>query len=79
MELKQRLKRRLVEARQMSEKLLADFQSPEQWTHQVGPTCNHALWFVGHMAQTDNFFISVIAPEKVKTIEGLREKFGMGS
>jgi hypothetical protein len=79
MELKERLKRRLVEARQMSEKLLADFQSPEQWTHQVGPTCNHALWFVGHMAQTDNFFISVIAPEKMKVIEGLREKFGMGS
>lgn len=79
MELKERLKRRLIEARQMSEKLLADFHSPEQWTHQVGPTCNHALWFVGHMAQTDNFFISVIAPAKVKAIEGLREKFGMGS
>ncbi len=31
------------------------------------------------MGQTDNFFISLIAPEKAVTKEGWSEKFGMGS
>ena len=63
----------------MSERLLADFQTPGQWVYQVHPNCNHALWFVGHMANTDNFLISLVAPEKATSIENWATKFGMGS
>ena len=45
MNLKERLICRLKTAREFSEKLLADFKTPEQWTHQVHPNSNHALWF----------------------------------
>ena len=76
---KQRLQRQLASTRRMSERLLADFQSPEQWVYQVHPNCNHALWFVGHMANTDNFLISLVAPEKASTFEGWATRFGMGS
>ena len=76
---KVRLQRQLASTRRMSERLLADFQTPEQWVYQVHPNCNHALWFVGHMANTDNFLISLVAPEKATSIEGWANKFGMGS
>jgi uncharacterized damage-inducible protein DinB len=79
MDLKQHLHRQLASVRQQSERLLADFRTPEQWTFQVHPTCNHALWFAGHMATVDNFFLSLIAPEKVRPIPEFQAKFGMGS
>jgi len=79
MSLKQRLRRGLVNMRQMSERLLADFKTPEQWTFQVHPACNHALWFVGHMATSDNFFLSLVAPQQSKQNPELQSKFGMGS
>ena len=79
MDPKQRLQRQLVEMRQRSERLLADFRTPEQWTFQVHPTCNHALWFVGHMATSDNFFLSLIAPEKARQLPEFQARFGMGS
>jgi uncharacterized damage-inducible protein DinB len=76
---KERLQRQLVNMRQMSERLLADFHTPEQWTFQAHPACNHALWFAGHMATSDNFFLSLVAPEKAKQLPGFQAKFGMGS
>jgi len=79
MSLKTRLERQLKSARQVSEGLLADFKSPADWTRQVHPDCNHALWFVGHMAITDNFFVSLVAPEKAKPLDDLQPLFGMGS
>jgi len=79
MTLKERLLRQLKTTREMSERLLADFKTPEQWTFQVHPTCNHALWFAGHMATSDNFFLSLIAPEKKKEMPDFQTKFGMGS
>ena len=79
MNVKERLKRQLVATRQMSDRMLADFQTPADWVYQVHPNCNHALWFVGHMASTDNFMISLIAPDQSRQIEGLAERFGMGS
>jgi len=79
MNLKERLKQQLVNARQMSERMLADFKTPQQWTRQVQPGVNHALWFAGHMANSDNFFISVLAPEKSKDFGGRKALFGMGS
>jgi uncharacterized damage-inducible protein DinB len=76
---KERLRRQLVRVRQNSERLLADFQTPEQWTFQVHPSCNHALWFVGHMATSDNFFLSLVAPDKSQKLPEFQAKFGMGS
>lgn len=76
---KDRFRRQLTSARSLSEKLLADFRTPEDWTHQVHPGANHALWFVGHMATTDNFLISLLAPEKANNSESLTSLFGMGS
>lgn len=63
----------------MSEKLLADFKTPQEWVHQVHPGCNHALWFAGHMANTDNFLLSLVAPASSVSLEGFNARFGMGS
>ncbi len=76
---KDRLKRQLVHMRENSERLLADFRTPEQWTFQVHPNCNHALWFAGHMATSDNFFLSLVAPERARQLPDFQAKFGMGS
>jgi predicted neuraminidase len=77
--MKERFKQQLTHARQMSERMLGDFKTPQQWTHQVQPGVNHALWFAGHMANSDNFFISVLAPEKVKDLGEHKRLFGVGS
>ena len=37
------------------------------------------LWFAGHMAQLDNFFISLVAPDQVRPLPEFPERFGMGS
>jgi uncharacterized damage-inducible protein DinB len=73
------LKRQMQQARQYTEALLADFKTPEQWVHQVHPHANHALWFAGHMAVSDNFFIGCIDASKVKKLPPFEESFGMGS
>lgn len=73
------LQRQMVKAREYTEKMLADFKTPEQWTHQVHKNANHALWFAGHMAFSDNFFISVVAPDRVAKLALPEDKFGMGS
>ena len=79
MTLKERLQRNLANVRQVSERLLADFRTPEQWVFQVHPNCNHALWFAGHMAQLDNFFLSLVAPQRVRQLPEYQSRFGMGS
>ncbi len=79
MTLAQRLKRQLQRARQLSEDYLASFQSPQQWTHQVSPGVNHALWFAGHMAMADNYFLSLVSPSRAKTLDGFESRFGMKS
>src|ERR1043165_6277010 len=79
MSLKNRLLRQLKNTREMRERLLLDFKTPEQWTFQVHPSCNHALWFVGHMATSDNFFLSLVAPDKAIQLPDFQAKFGMGS
>ena len=76
---KERIKTLLQVSRSTSEKMLADFKTPKEWTFQVHPDANHALWFAGHMASTDNFFLSWFAPEKSQDLPGYKEKFGMGS
>jgi len=79
MSLKQRLQRQLTAARETSERFLDDFKSPEDWTRQVHEGSNHALWFAGHMGHTDNFFISIVAPDRTLEKDGYVARFGMGS
>ncbi len=74
-----RLIRRMEKTREMSEKILAAFESPDEWCRQVVPGTNHALWFAGHMAMTDNYFIGRVAPGSEKQLEGWDKLFGMGS
>jgi hypothetical protein len=79
MSVKQRLQKQLESARSYSRKLLADFQTPEEWTRQVHANANHALWFAGHMAVSDNFFISNVAPERTLRRPEFEKAFGTGS
>lgn len=79
MALVQRLRKRLHEAREYSRRLLSDFHTPEEWTHQVHPSANHALWFAGHMAVSDNFWISNVAPDKAVKRPEYEQAFGTGS
>lgn len=79
MSLKHRLQQQLIQARQYSEQLLGAFHTPEQWTHQVHARANHALWFAGHMGVTDNFVLSLIAPNHAQVLPLLQDRFGMGS
>jgi hypothetical protein len=79
MSTKERLKTRLVKSRAFLDRLLADFKTPQQWTHQVHDRSNHALWVAGHLTTVDNFFTMLVAPEKSKDLPGYNEKFGMGS
>jgi hypothetical protein len=79
MPLKERLQRQLVSVRQISERMLQDFHTPAEWLYQVHPRCNHALWFAGHMANIDNFFLSLVAPEQARQMPEFAARFGMGS
>lgn len=79
MSTKERLKGQLTRSRGFLEKILADFHTPQEWTHQVHSKANHALWVTGHLTTVDNFFISLLARDKAKDLPGYNEKFGMGS
>jgi uncharacterized damage-inducible protein DinB len=79
MKLADRLTNQLKQSRDFCEKLLEPFKTPEDWTHQVSPGTNHALWFCGHMATADNFFIGMIEPAKKRDLEDWDKLFGMGS
>lgn len=76
---KERLRRQLLATREFSERALADFVTPQDWVHQIYPGSNHALWFVGHMASTDNFLLSLLSGNKNANLAGFPQLFGMGS
>ncbi len=79
MGMKQQLRNGLTSARRFTEGILRGFKTPAQWTHQVHPRANHALWFAGHMGVVDNFFIWTLDRAKVDNRPEYQEKFGMGS
>ncbi len=79
MDLKQSFQRALRHARTVSEGMLNAFTSPDQWTHQVHPGANHALWFAGHIGVVDNFFIAVVDPSRARPLPEFEAKFNMGS
>ncbi len=79
MKLAQRLLLQLQFGRNFFDLLLADFKTPEQWTHQVCPGGNHALWIVGHLANSDNAIVGMIAPEKKVEGPAFTAKFRAGT
>ena len=79
MRLTDRLSRQLTQCREFTEKLLDAFKTPKDWTKQLAPGTNHALWFCGHMATADNFFIGMIDPAKKRDLDEWSKHFGMGS
>ncbi|MCG8584748.1 MAG: DinB family protein, partial [Pirellulales bacterium] len=79
MSAKERLRGQLEFSRNFTEGLLQNFKTPEDFVFQVHPNANHAMWFVGHISHSDNFFISIIDPSKAVEKEGYGELFGMGS
>lgn len=76
---KERLRKRLTTARAFTERLLEDFHTPQEWTTQVCDQTNHALWIAGHLALTDNFFLTQVAPEKAVGRDDYQTLFGVGS
>lgn len=75
----ERFKKQLERVREVTEGMLQAFETPEQWTHQVHPNTNHALWCAGHMANTDNHFVSMLAPDRAKDLGNYQTMFGMNS
>ncbi len=80
MDYKQRLKAQLELVRGTTEAILAAFKTPQDWTYQVHPQANHALWVAGHLAVADNMMVSRLAPEKAATLPpAYKEMFSPGS
>lgn len=79
MQLRSRLVTMIDGARKFSEGLLASFTKPTDWTYQLFPSANHALWFAGHMGTSDDFWLRTVAPDKSKIPEGYNQRFGGGA
>src|SRR5262249_19703331 len=79
MDMKQQIKWQLQTIRQFDEQFLPALKSPADWTHQVFPGSNHALWVVGHLAMVDNNVLAKLFPEKSTPKPGWSEKFGRQS
>ncbi len=65
-------------ARRSTLKLVQDIP-PDKLTHQPAPSTNHALWVLGHLACTDNFFLTSLAKLEPVIEESWNKLFGMGS
>ncbi len=80
MDYKQRLKAQLELVRGTTESILSAFKTPQDWTYQVHPQANHALWVAGHLTVADNMMVSKLAPEKAATLPpAYKEMFSPGS
>lgn len=79
MSMVQRIQHQLESARAFTNRILTDFQRPQDWVAQVCNQSNHALWFIGHMGTTDNFFISLLVPDQAVSNQQYQELFGLGS
>ena len=66
-------------ARDYTCSLFEQFKTTDEWVHQVHEKANHALWCAGHIANTDNFALTILAPDRVRNLDGYQELFGGGS
>jgi uncharacterized damage-inducible protein DinB len=69
---------RLDVARQVTLSMLADIPH-DQWCLQVIPGANHAMWIAGHLASTDDFFVSRLANRPASNPAGWNDLFGTGT
>ena len=51
----------------------------DKWCHQPIPDCNHTAWIVGHLAATDDYFLSTLSGRPSCLPERFKELFAMGS
>lgn len=65
-------------ARRTTLKLVQDIP-PDKLTYQPVPNTNHALWVLGQLACTDNFFLTSLGKLDPVIEESWNELFGMGS
>lgn len=65
-------------SRGMTLKLLEGIPADKR-CHQPTPAANHVLWVLGHLANTDDFFLSTLTNSEPKLCEKHRTLFGMGS
>ena len=79
MSMKEQFQAGLQFSRSYTTGLFDKFESANEWVYQAHATANHALWCLGHIAIADNFFTSLIAPEKAMVPDGYSEAFGKGS
>jgi hypothetical protein len=68
----------LTFARKVTTGLLEDIPE-DQLMYQPTPTANHALWVMGHVAITDEFFLREAGRRQVKKLEAWKDLFFMGS
>ncbi len=66
MDYKPRLKAQLEIVRGTTETILSSFKTPQDWTYQVQPQANHALWVAGHLSVADNMIVSgLVSPRQM--------------
>lgn len=51
----------------------------DKWCHQPIPGANHAAWIAGHIASTDNYFLTSLAGQASSVPAEWDDLFGMGS
>ncbi len=51
----------------------------EKLCHQPVPGANHAAWVLGHLAYSDDVFVSGVGGRPVKCSEAWQKQYGMGS
>lgn len=53
--------------------------TPEQWMHQASDGVNHALWNIGHIAETEKAFLITAGGSTTSVPDSYGALFGMGS
>lgn len=51
----------------------------EKYCHQPVSGANHVMWVLGHLADTDDFFLETLGGKPAACPAGWQEKFRMGS
>ena len=62
--LKERMRQALETSRGFTERLLADFDTPDQWLTTGVDGGNHPLWIAGHLAVADNAFVNLVSADR---------------
>lgn len=69
---------RLEVARLVTLSMLADVPH-DRWCLQAVPGANHTMWIAGHLANTDDLFLSLLANRPSSNPEGWSGLFGTGT